>query len=79
MIINNPLFPKFSQIIFKFISNKKSLNKPTSTDLNMKSRVHNRICEDNSVSSIKEAQKDPEFLREINKFIKASTRIYKLY
>ena len=27
---------------------------------------------------LKEAQKDPEFMRDIAKFIKASTRIYKL-
>ncbi len=27
---------------------------------------------------IKEAQKDPNFIRDINKFIKATTKIYKL-
>jgi len=28
--------------------------------------------------SIKEAQKDPVFVKEVKKFIKASTKIYKL-
>ena len=27
---------------------------------------------------LKEAQKDPEFMRDIAKFIKAATRVYKL-
>ncbi len=30
------------------------------------------------VKSIKEAQKDPDFIKEINKFIKATTNISKL-
>jgi len=30
------------------------------------------------VNSIKEAQKDPNFIKDINKFIKATTKIYKL-
>jgi len=29
-------------------------------------------------NEIEEAQKDPEFIREINEFIKATTNIYKL-
>ena len=29
--------------------------------------------------AIKEAQKDPNFIRELNKFIKAATRVYRLY
>jgi len=29
--------------------------------------------------AIKEAQKDPEFIKEINEFIKATTTIHKLY
>jgi hypothetical protein len=28
--------------------------------------------------SIKEAQKDPEFIREVNRFIKAATGVHKL-
>ncbi len=33
---------------------------------------------DELIKSIKEAQKDPEFIREINKFIKATTEVHKL-
>jgi len=34
--------------------------------------------EDKLIKEIKEAQKDPDFVREVNKFIKATTKIYKL-
>jgi hypothetical protein len=34
--------------------------------------------EDKLMKEIKEAQKDPEFIREVNTFIKASKSIYKL-
>ena len=30
------------------------------------------------IKSIKEAQKDPNFIKEINRFIKATTNVYKL-
>ncbi|MCK5630857.1 MAG: hypothetical protein KAI26_09620 [Nanoarchaeota archaeon] len=35
--------------------------------------------EDKLMIDIKEAQKDPQFIAEINKFIKESTKIHKLY
>lgn len=34
--------------------------------------------EDKLAESLKEAQKDPNFIRELNKFIKATTTIHKL-
>ena len=33
---------------------------------------------DELIKAIKEAQKDPEFMREISKFIKATTSVYRL-
>ena len=30
------------------------------------------------IKSIKEAQKDPNFIKEVNRFIKATTTVYKL-
>jgi len=33
---------------------------------------------DKLMKEIKEAQKDPEFIKEVNRFIKATTKIHKL-
>tara|TARA_Y100000310_G_C20680163_1_gene815465 strand:- start:802 stop:921 length:120 start_codon:yes stop_codon:yes gene_type:complete len=38
-----------------------------------------RPKQDKLIKEIKEAQKDPELIREINKFVKATTNIYKLH
>jgi len=37
-----------------------------------------RISNGELIKAIQEAQKDPNFIREINRFIKATTHIYKL-
>lgn len=39
----------------------------------MKKRKNNKLKGNELVKAIKEAQKDPEFIREINEFIKAMT------
>ena len=37
-----------------------------------------KLTGDELIRAIKEAQKDPEFVREIKRFIKATTRVYRL-
>ncbi len=55
--------------------NKKDLNKSSYNKSNMKRGLDwNKLNK-----TIKESQKNPEFIKELNKFIKATTRIYKLY
>jgi len=39
----------------------------------MKKKAHSELKGEKLIKAIKEAQKDPEFIREINKFIKATT------
>lgn len=41
-------------------------------------KVMSKSKQDKLMNEMKEVQKDPEFIREINKFIKASTSIHKL-
>jgi hypothetical protein len=57
----------------KKYKNKKDLNRRSSNKINMK-----RGRKNNLFKKIEEAQKDPIFIKEINKFIKSSTKIYKL-
>ena len=61
----------------KLIKNKKDLNRLDSKRQSMKRGAKSKEIE--LTRAIKEAQKDPEFIREINKFIKATTKIHKLY
>ena len=44
-----------------------------------KAKSNSKLKGDELIKAIKEAQKDPEFMKEINKFIKATTNIYKLH
>ena len=37
-----------------------------------------KISSGELIKAIQEAQKDPNFIREVNKFIKATTRVHKL-
>ena len=61
------------------VKNKKDLNRISSENRLMKRGiVHSELKGDKLIKAIKEAQKDPEFIREINKFIKAATTIHKL-
>ena len=64
----------------KTLNNKeKTLNKLESIRINMKKGVKiSKLSGKKLVETIKEAQKDPEFIKEVNKFIKATTRIHKL-
>ena len=64
----------------KTLNNKeKTLNKLESIRINMKKDVKiTKLSGKKLVETIKEAQKDPEFIKEVNKFIKATTRIHKL-
>ncbi|MBI5871738.1 hypothetical protein HZB88_01490 [archaeon] len=57
------------QLSFK----KKDLNRLNSNKLNMKRGARSELKGEELIKSIKEAQKDPEFIREINKFIKVTT------
>ena len=60
--------------------NEKVLNRLSSNNQNMKKGVKSsKLSRDKLAISIKEAQKDPRFVREVNKFIKATTRVHKLY
>ena len=66
--------------------NEKDLNKSKSKILHIKRGVSmkkeamsSKLKSNELVKAIKEAQKDPEFIKEINKFIKATTNIYKLH
>jgi hypothetical protein len=61
--------------------NKKDLNRLNSNTKDMKkrgARKSSRLKGIALIKAIKEAQKDPQFIREINKFIKATTSIHKL-
>ena len=70
----------------KSTKNRKDLNKLTSNifyttrGASMKKEaMSSKLKGDELIKAIKEAQKDPEFIKEINQFIKATTSIYKLY
>lgn len=54
---------------------KKNLKRLTFYNRSMKKEVKRNKLMD----SILDAQKDPEFIRDINKFIKATMQIHKLY
>jgi len=41
-------------------------------------KKHKKARPDPFMQSLKEAQKDPEFINEVNRFIKAASGIYKL-
>ena len=53
---------------------RKNLNRLTSNTRSMKKEVKDKLMD-----SILDAQKDPEFIRDINKFIKATTQVHKLH
>lgn len=55
------------------IRNKKHLNRLSSDNQSMKRGGACRLRGAELMKAIKEAQKDPEFIREIKKFIKATT------
>ncbi len=58
---------------------EKDLNKPPPNSRYMrKNKTTSRLKGDELIMAIKEAQKDPQFIREINKFIKATTNVYRL-
>ncbi|NQU78162.1 hypothetical protein HQ545_00165 [Candidatus Woesearchaeota archaeon] len=44
----------------------------------VKKRVSSRLTDAELDRAIKEAQNDPKFISDVNKFIKATTRVYKL-
>ena len=65
--------------------NEKDLNKSTSKILYIKRGIsmkkeamRSKLKGDELIKAIKQTQKDPEFIKEINKFIKAATSIYRL-
>lgn len=59
--------------------NKKDLNRLNPNKQNMKRGVRSsKLKGDELIKAIKEAQKDPEFIKEVNKFIKATTGVHKL-
>lgn len=62
------------------IQNKKTLNSINSINNNSMKRglSSSKLNEQELRKSIKEAQKDPNFIRELNKFIKAATTVHKL-
>jgi|TARA_Y100000310_G_scaffold202556_1_gene202770 hypothetical protein len=63
------------------INKKKSLNRIDSNNIKrgvkMKRGLNNSKG-DKLVGAIREAQKNPEFMKEIKSFIKTSTTVYKL-
>jgi len=64
----------------KLTRNKKDLNRLNSDNQNMKKDVRSsELKGDKLIKAIKEAQKNSGFIREINKFIKATTSVHKLY
>ncbi|MBS3142808.1 hypothetical protein J4464_05480 [Candidatus Woesearchaeota archaeon] len=70
------------KIVSVSIKNEKDLN---STNAKLQIRKggfvmrSKRFGSDKLISEIREAQKNPQFIKEINQFIKATTRIYKLH
>lgn len=69
----------------KSTKNRKDLNKLTSNifyttrGASMKKEVNSKLKGDELVKAIKEAQKDPEFMKDIDKFIEATTKkVFKL-
>lgn len=63
----------------KTSSKRKNLNKLSSTIKTMKKSKTSKLKGEELDRKIKEAQKDPEFIKEIDEFIKATTTIHKLY
>ena len=59
------------------IRNKKDLNRLGPNNPCIK-RGAGKLKGDKLIKAIKEAQKDPQFMKEIKKFIKATTSIRKL-
>lgn len=55
------------------IRNEKHLNRLSSNNQNMKRGGACRLKGVELIKAIKEAQKDPEFIREIKRFIKITT------
>lgn len=61
-------------VINQNIKIKKDLNRYNPKNKSMKKRVtYSKLKGEKLIDAIKEAQKDPEFIREINKFIKITT------
>jgi hypothetical protein len=63
----------------KLNTKRKNLNRLSLTIETMKRGGSSKLKGKELDRAIKEAQKDPEFIREINEFIKATTTIHKLY
>lgn len=57
----------------KLNTKRKNLNRLSSTLKSMKRGASSELKGKELDRAIKEAQKDPEFMREINKFIKVTT------
>ncbi|MBU3942056.1 MAG: hypothetical protein KKF74_04035 [Nanoarchaeota archaeon] len=64
----------------KLTRNEKDLNRLNPNSQNMKRNViSSELKGDKLIKAMKEAQKDSRFIKEINKFIKATTSVHKLY
>ena len=64
----------------KLTRNEKDLNRLNSNNQNMKRGViSSELKGDKLIKAMKEAHKNSGFIREINKFIKATTSVHKLY
>ena len=61
-----------------FAGGGKALNRLNPLKNSMRKGPSRKVKEELS-ASIKEAQQDPEFFKEINRFIKATKSVYKLY
>jgi len=57
---------------------KKGLNRLNSNKSNMKRGTNSKLKCNKLTRAIKEAQKDSQFMKEIDRFIKATTRVYRL-
>lgn len=66
------------QILMRTISKKpkKALNRFTAIDSTMKKG--NSLVGKRFFAAIREAQKDPGFINDMRRFVKASTKVYKL-
>jgi hypothetical protein len=58
---------------------RKNLNRLSPAIDTMKRGSSSKLKGKELNRAIKEAQKDPEFIREVNEFIEATTTIHKLY
>jgi len=64
----------------KLTKNEKDLNRLNSNSQNMKkSVISSELKGDKLIKAMKDAKKNSGFIKEINKFIKATTSVHKLY